>query len=319
MSHGWRIAVGFFASTAFAAVLGLRSGQMVQAEDKIPPTVLPTAPVAPMNPDTVNPGAVNPETPSPETAVPPEKYKLAFKFRPNQIVHQEVSHEFQLTTNKNQDSETVRNSSKSKRHYRVAAVDNKTGIADLEMTIDWVHMLASFDKNDGSTTEPIEFQSDDPHKHPKKFDQILASIGKRAWLRFSPTGAPVKAPPGDTAWGEVAAWGEVGSQETYVFRRGELGRRGRHTRSISLSASRAAGGHRRNLEGTIRRPRHGWRTEPGQDSPATHVQAGPSQERPRPSSSAGPLFSPPSRTPRSQPSSSSGKAQVKSNSTLSRE
>ncbi|HEY2250299.1 MAG TPA: hypothetical protein VGH74_04530 [Planctomycetaceae bacterium] len=190
MSHGWRFTAVFFASVGLTVIVVLRAGQTARADDPNQETTLPAAAVAPA---------------SPETAASPEKYKLIFKFRQNQIVHQEISHEFQLTTSKNQDSETVHNSSKSKRHYRVAAVDDKTGIADLEMIIDWVHMLASFDKNDGSTTDPIEFQSDDPSKQPKKFDHILASIGKRAWLCFSPTGAPVKGPPAQTQAGKTAA------------------------------------------------------------------------------------------------------------------
>jgi len=78
----------------------------------------------------------------------------------------------------------------------VTTVDDKTGVADLELTIDWVHMLASFDDGDGKNTEPIEFQSDDPKKQPEKFKHVLSSIGKRAWLRFNSTGAPVKAPAG---------------------------------------------------------------------------------------------------------------------------
>ena len=189
MSHGWRFARKFFASTSLAVVLAFQAGQTARGEGEIKHSVLLTAADAP----------VNPETASPETAVPPEKYKLTFKFRPNQIVHQEITHEFQLTTNKNQDSETVHNLSKSRRHYRVAAVDDKTGVADLEMIIDWVHMLASFDKDDGSTTDPVEFQSDDPKKHPGKFDHILASIGKPARLRFKPNGAPVKIASGTPA------------------------------------------------------------------------------------------------------------------------
>jgi hypothetical protein len=174
MSQGWRIVLILFASAALT-----HWRQPARAEDQSSQAQVP---------------ATAAESANPPSAAPPEKYKLEFKFRRNQVVHQEISHDFQLTTNKNQDTETARNSTKSKRHYQVVAVDAKTGIAELELTIDWVHMLASFDKGDGTPAEPIEFQSDDPKKHPKKFDDILSSIGKHDRRRFSPTGAPVKAP-----------------------------------------------------------------------------------------------------------------------------
>jgi len=193
MSHGWRFAVLLVASVALAVNFGHWTDQTALADDQ-------------------------PQSTDPSAAAPPEKFTLAFKFRPNQIVHQEITHEFQLTTNKNQDSETVRNYSKSRRHYHVTAVDDKTGVADMDMIIDWVHMLASFDKNDGSTSEPIEFQSDDPKKQPKKFDHILASIGKRAYVRFSPIGAPVKTAPGATAPLVTVAPGVTdGTLEAYFF------------------------------------------------------------------------------------------------------
>ena len=199
MSQGWRFVLVLFASAALAHWAGLPAraeDQSAQAE--IPPTAEGTA--------------------SPPSAASPEKYKLEFKFRRNQVVHQEISHEFQLTTNKNQDTETARNSTKSKRHYRVMAVDAKTGIAELELTIDWVHMLASFDKGDGTPTEPIEFQSDDPNKHPKKFGDILSSIGKHDRRCFSPTGAPVKTPPVGPRRPEPAVTnGTDGALEAHLF------------------------------------------------------------------------------------------------------
>lgn len=199
MSHGWRFVLVLVA----LASLVHKAGQMTRADDQLEQSVLPATAIAPA---------------SPPDAAPPEKYKLAFKFRLNQIVHQEITSESEMTTQKNQDTETARNSSKSKRHYRVAAVDEKTGIADLELTIDWVHMLASIGEGDGKNTEPVEFQSDDPKKHPKKFNDVLASIGKHAWLRFSPTGAPVKAPPGaPQPKGNAAPIVTDGSLEAFLF------------------------------------------------------------------------------------------------------
>jgi hypothetical protein len=149
-------------------------------------------------------------------------HKLAFKFRLNQIVHYEISHEAEMTTHKNQDTEIARNTSRSRRHYRVLAVDGKSGAADLELTIDWVHMLASFDNGEGKPLDPIEFQSDDPKKHPEKFKHVLASIGQHARLRFSATGAPIRDPvkaasgaprnPGSTAPAVTD-----GTLESYLF------------------------------------------------------------------------------------------------------
>ena len=122
-----------------------------------------------------------------------------------------------MTTHKNENTETARNSSKSKRHYRVMAVDEKTGVADLELTIDWVHMLASIDDGEGKKPDPIEFQSDDPKKQPKKFQDVLASIGKHAWLRFTPTGTPVKTAGAAQPAGLAAAPVTDGTLESYLF------------------------------------------------------------------------------------------------------
>ncbi len=98
-----------------------------------------------------------------------------------------------MTTHVKGNTETTRNSSKAKRHYKVTAVDEKTGDADLELSIDWVHMQASFEKPDGLKPEPIVFQSDDPEKQPKEFQDVQQTIGKpRATIRFNPAGMPIK-------------------------------------------------------------------------------------------------------------------------------
>ena len=199
MSQRWRFVLVLFASVGLAH----RAGLTTQASEQLKKSVLPETTAA---------------SASPLSAVPAEKYKLMFKFKPNQIVHQEISYESEMTTHKNQDTQTVRNSTKSKRHYRVTAVDDKTGVADLDMTIDWVHMLASFDNGEGEKTEPIEFLSDDPKKQPKQFNDIRASIGKPAWLRFSPAGAPVKTPSGAPPKTDAAAAPVTdGSLEAYLF------------------------------------------------------------------------------------------------------
>lgn len=129
-----------------------------------------------------------PASPSPE----PVKYKLAFKFHPQQVVRYAVSQQFEITTQLSGETETAKNSSEWKRHYKVTGVDATTGAGDLELSIDWVHMVASFE-NGNSDPEPIEFQSDDPDKHPEKYKHILETVGKaRAAIRFSAQGKPLK-------------------------------------------------------------------------------------------------------------------------------
>jgi hypothetical protein len=108
-------------------------------------------------------------------------------------MHFEVSQESEIKTHVKEETETVRNSSKARRHFTVKAVDEQAGTADLELFIDWVHMLASFENPSRPKTEPIEFQSDDPEKHPKQFEDVLATVGKpRATIRFSTSGKPLK-------------------------------------------------------------------------------------------------------------------------------
>jgi hypothetical protein len=123
----------------------------------------------------------------------PVKHRLAFKFQPQQIVRYEVFNESEITTHVNEGTETVRNISKARRHYRVKALDEKTGNADLELSIDWVHMLASFENPNRAKTEPVEFQSDDPEKQPKQFQDVAESIRKpRGIIQFSPSGKPLE-------------------------------------------------------------------------------------------------------------------------------
>ena len=185
MSQGWRFFLVFSVSLAGA----LSAGLMTRADEQLQQSPVSTTTLAADSPAAIVPVAI-----VPVAIVPAEKHKLAFKFRPGQIVHQEISSESEMTTHKNQDTETARNSSTSRRHYRVLAVDDKTGIADLALTIDWVRMRAAIDNGEGPKVEPTEFQSDDPKKHPKQFNQVLASIGQPARLRFRSNGALVKAP-----------------------------------------------------------------------------------------------------------------------------
>ncbi len=127
----------------------------------------------------------------------PVKHTLVFKFHPDQILRYEVSNVTEITTHVKENTETVRNSSTTRRHYRVAKVDEKTGDANLELSIDWVRMVAVFENPDRKKTEPIEFQSDDPEKHPKQFQEVLDTVGKpRATIRFSPSGKPLEVVAG---------------------------------------------------------------------------------------------------------------------------
>jgi len=203
MSHGWRVALIWGVCVSILAV----PGRGAPAADD--------APAAAQASDDAG-------------AKPAEKHKLAFKFRPGQIVRQEITHESEITTHKNQDTETARNSSRSKRHFKVAAVDDQTGEGDLEWTIDWVHMTASFQTADGTKTRPVEFQSNDPKKHPEQFNHILASVGRPlAIIRFGQNGAPVRVVTGSVPQASTGLNGETketsgspltdGSLEAYLI------------------------------------------------------------------------------------------------------
>lgn len=143
--------------------------------------------------DDPQPGAVPNGAAKTAEGEPAETYKLEFKFRPNQVLRYEVFNEQEVATTARDETEVQRNSTKTKRHHRVAALDDKSGAADLELSIDWVYMKATWDKRDGTTPVPIEFQSDDPEKQPAKFKHVLATVG-RPWatIRFRPTGNPLK-------------------------------------------------------------------------------------------------------------------------------
>ncbi len=209
MLHGWRslvILVGIFLAGRAAAPCGAALADETPAGPATPtPAGEPTAPA---------------ESP------PSEKYKLAYKFLPNQVMRYEVFNETEIRTTVKDETETVRNSSESKRHYTVKAVDENSGEGDLELSIDWVHMVASFENPARAKTEPIEFQSDDPEKHPKQFDDVQATVGKpRATIRFSPAGKVVKVlkgavppPPSaarQLAQGPAAPPGADASPESY--------------------------------------------------------------------------------------------------------
>jgi len=113
------------------------------------------------------------ETPAKSSATPAEgvpaeespaaaKYTLAYKFQPDQVMRFEVSQETEITTHVKDETETVRNSSTARRHFTVKAVDEKTGDADLELSIDWVHMLASFENPTARRPRRLNFRATIP-------------------------------------------------------------------------------------------------------------------------------------------------------------
>ena len=157
----------------------------------------------------------------PSGGAPPEKHKLAFKFRPNQVLRYEVVNEQEITTTARGDTEIQKNTTKTKRHHRVAGVDEK-GVADLELSIDWVYMRAIWDKRDGTIPTPIEFQSDDPEKQPAKFQKILETVGKPwATIRFNSIGTPLKvisiAGQAGDGKGVTTQTGADGALEAYLI------------------------------------------------------------------------------------------------------
>lgn len=146
-------------------------------------------------------------------AVAQPKYLLKFKFQPGQTVRYEVDYQMEMKTHFSGLTETVRNKSKSRRAYTVKEV-TPDGEGNLQLVIEWVRMSAEFDN-----AKPIEFQSDDPKKHPRQFSNILDSIGKpQAAIRFSPAGRPREVTPlnGAPAAAPAPAALADASQESYL-------------------------------------------------------------------------------------------------------
>jgi hypothetical protein len=144
----------------------------------------PSTEKAPTEPNAAEPNATEPAATQPPAA---DKVHLQFKFKTGQVVRYEVVHEMEITTLFNGAKEIAKNKSNTARSYKVGPVTTE-GDGDLQLTIDRVHMFALFDTGDAVTT-PIEFQSDDPAKHPKEFRPILEVVGKpTATIRFDRSG-----------------------------------------------------------------------------------------------------------------------------------
>lgn len=121
--------------------------------------------------------------PSATPASQADKVTLRYRFTPGQIVHYEVTHAGEITTQVAEVAETTRNKTQSRKHFRVAGIA-ADGAGELELVIDWVRLEASFGDN-----PPTVFQSDDPEKQPRAYDAVLQAIGKpQAVLRLSPVG-----------------------------------------------------------------------------------------------------------------------------------
>ena len=139
-------------------------------------------------------------------------YRLAYQFMPNQVVHYNVQHEMEIVIQQNGQKQTSQNKSQTRKHYQVVAVEPE-GAADLELTLDRVHMTASVDDR-----QPEVFKSDDPAFHPAKYKSILNNIGKpQATIRFSPHGTPLKVlPVTPVAGGQAAVNNAESSDESYL-------------------------------------------------------------------------------------------------------
>ncbi|MSR58905.1 MAG: hypothetical protein EXS05_14855 [Planctomycetaceae bacterium] len=161
------------------------------------------------------------DTPNPvEPTGADKKFELKFKFTRDQIERYEVAYEMEMNSTYNEAKEKVRNQSETRRSYKVSDVSPE-GIGSLELSIDWVRMVAEFD-NGEKPSKPIEFQSDDRTKHPSKFLHILATVGKpTATIRFSPQGKVlevVSIQPGQVQRNsEGEAPGVYTSQENYLI------------------------------------------------------------------------------------------------------
>ena len=107
MFSGWRFVVVASVSLVFAC----HAGQTARAED--PPAQSPAPAAA---------GAAE--------STAPVKHVLTFKFQPNQILRYEVANESEITTHVKGETETVKNSSRARRHYRVTKVDEQSGEAN---------------------------------------------------------------------------------------------------------------------------------------------------------------------------------------------
>lgn len=113
------------------------------------------------------------EKPEGETAAASaDGYRLRYRFKTNDVVNYEVAHTMEITTRKDETSETASNESHAEKHYRVVSVD-RDGNAILELMIDRVRMSARFGEAD-----PVVFDSDKPSETPRQFAHVQKTVGQ---------------------------------------------------------------------------------------------------------------------------------------------
>ena len=114
----------------------------------------------------------------------PPPVTLRYQFERGQYVHYEVDSRSTFLLTARNTTQTLDESKRTKKHYRVVAVD-ENGSAVLEPVIDKVLMRVKTDDH-----EPVIYDSENPEAElPKAFDSMKASIGKaNLRVRFSATG-----------------------------------------------------------------------------------------------------------------------------------
>lgn len=99
-------------------------------------------------------------------------YTLAYKFKPNQLVHYKVSHKAMIRTQTAEASETVRSRTVTRQHFRVVSVDTD-GTGVLEPVIDRVELFVQFDD-----AKPTQWNSASGTPPPSKYKDIAKTLGK---------------------------------------------------------------------------------------------------------------------------------------------
>lgn len=119
-----------------------------------------------------------------EEPAPVEKYRLAYKFQPNQFAHFDTWQATTIRTQFGEAREATTNEVRTRQHYRVVAVE-ADGNAILEVVINRIYMTVQFEDN-----PPTVFDSTQPASEcPPQFRHILKSVGKpRARMKFAPNG-----------------------------------------------------------------------------------------------------------------------------------
>lgn len=113
---------------------------------------------------------------------------LAYRFKAGETVYYDVEHTTTFTTRKGLVSETARNETKTRKHYRVVDVA-ADGTATLELMLDRVQMSARFGEG-----EPQSVDSDQPDDCPPVYRSMLKTVGKPlARIRVSPAGELLEA------------------------------------------------------------------------------------------------------------------------------